>query len=85
MVSDKTGKYSAPGATAGAARPVESSASSEAVLAEAKVLREQAEELCRSRQGNVQALEQQMVDLRRRCKEELIKMEKRNRVRTCAG
>jgi hypothetical protein len=50
------------------------------MLAEAKVLREQAEELCRSRQSNVQALEQQMVELRRRCKAELLKMETRNRV-----
>jgi len=77
--SDKTsGKSSAHGAiAAGASRPL---VSSEVVLAEAKVLREQAEELCRSRQGNVQALEQQMVELRRRCKAELLKMETRNRV-----
>jgi Tfp pilus assembly protein PilO len=35
------------------------------VLSEARALRLQAEELCRSRQGNVEALEQQMADLRR--------------------
>ena len=77
--SDKTsGKSSAHGAiAAGASRPL---VSSEVMLAEAKVLREQAEELCRSRQSNVQALEQQMVELRRRCKAELLKMETRNRV-----
>ena len=54
-------------------------AANEGVLAEARALRQQAEELCKSRQGNVEALEQQMADLRRRSKEELIKMEKRNR------
>lgn len=79
VLSDKTsGKSSAHGViAAGASRPL---VSSEVVLAEAKVLREQAEELCRSRQSNVQALEQQMVELRRRCKVELLKMETRNRV-----
>jgi myosin heavy subunit len=49
------------------------------VLREARALREQAEELSLSRKGNVEALEQQMADLRQRSKHELMKMEKRNR------
>lgn len=51
----------------------------DAVLVEARALRQQAEELSQSRKGNIEALERQMADLRQRSKEELIKMEKRNR------
>jgi hypothetical protein len=75
VVPTKGGKEVPPHSFA-ALRPT---AANEGVLAEARALRQQAEELCKSRQGNVEALEQQMADLRRRSKEELIKMEKRNR------
>lgn len=49
------------------------------MLVEARALRQQAEELSQSRKGNVEALEKQMANLRLRSKEELMKMEKRNR------
>jgi len=56
-----------------------SAAEREGVLCEARALRRQAEELSHAREGNIEALERQMADLRRRSKEELLKMEKRNR------
>ena len=50
----------------------------EDVLSEARLLREQAEELCRSREANAATLQKQMADLRRRSRDELLRLEKRN-------